>query len=298
VATFFDRCEFLATPRVIMSQKPDVSQSTSTGHKLGHAHHLDRHYYALQAEYEETLRSAGFKSGWHILDAGSGNGLFLPLMSELLGASGHITAIDFAPENIEAVKELVAGRNLACPVDTRVGDITALPYQDNRFDGLWSANVSQYLTDAQLLRVMTEFRRVVKPGGLIVVKEVDISVWQFQPQNPRLMWRLLECMQDDTQLSGAMRGTRMPIWFRRAGLTEIWNRTTLAERRHPLKRIEHDYIRGNLEFLSNLAATQDLPKSDLMEWKGVAATPDVLINDPDFCYRELYALTGGRVPIQ
>jgi arsenite methyltransferase len=281
-----------------MNQKQSAYQSTSTGHKLGSAHHLDRHYYALQMEYEATLRSAGFQNGWHVLDAGAGNGLFLPLMSELLGPSGQITAIDLAPENIEAVNAMAESDRLSCPVDAKVCDITALPFADNHFDGLWSANVSQYLTDEQLAQAMLEFRRVVKPGGLIAVKEVDITVLQFLPQKPQLMWRLLESLKADTQLAGAMRGTRLPIWFRRAGLTEIWSKTTLAERRHPLRRVERNYICGNLEFFSNLAATQDLTKSDLTEWKSIAATPDALINDPDFCYRELYVLTGGRVPMQ
>ncbi len=280
-----------------MNQARDPYQTTSTGHKLGSSQHLDRHYYALQMEYEEALRAAGFQPGWHVLDAGSGNGLFLPLMSELVGSSGAISAIDLAPENIDEVKALARSGNLACRVESTVGDLTALPYGDNSFDGLWSANVSQYFTDEQLSQVMKEFRRVVKPKGLIAIKEVDISVWQFQPQDPILMWHLLELESlDNNQLSGAMRGTRLASWFRDAGLTEILSKTTLAERRHPLKRVERDYIRGNLEFLSKLAAGRKLPEIDGKEWNAIAETPDALINQPDFCYREMYVLTIGRVP--
>ncbi|NDQ56975.1 MAG: methyltransferase domain-containing protein [Acidipila sp.] len=281
-----------------MKQTRDAYQTTTTGHKLGSGHHLDRHYYALQKEYEETLRAAGFQSGWHVLDAGSGNGLFLPLLSELVGSSGAISAIDLAPENIEEVEELAKSGNLACPVEATVGDLTALPYEDNHFDGLWSANVTQYFTDEQLSQLMGEFRRVVKPNGVIAIKGVDISVWQFQPQHPILMWRLLELeSRDNTQLSGAMRGTRLPGWFRDAGLTEIVSKTTLAERRHPLKGVEREYIRGNLEFLSKLAAGQKLPEIDAKEWRAIADTPDALINHLDFCYREMYVLTTGRVPM-
>ena len=59
---------------------------------------------------------------------------------------------------------------------------------------MWSANVIQYLDDEELTQAIREFRRVVKPGGLVAVKEVDISVWQYQPQDPKLMWRLLDAL--------------------------------------------------------------------------------------------------------
>ena len=274
-----------------MSSAEDAFQLTSAGLRLGAEDHLDRHYYALQKEYETTLRSAGFQPGWRVLDAGAGNGLFMPLMSTLVGPSGEIHAVDLAPEHVNAITK---NRNYSCPVFAEVGDITTLPYDSGRFDAVWSANVTQYLTDTQLSEAIQEFRRVVKAAGVVAVKEVDISVWQFQPQDPRLMWRLLEALQNDTQMSGAMRGTRMPLWFRQAGLQEIQCTTTLAERRHPLKEVERDYIRGNLQFLSNLAKGLNLPASDIRQWNTIADDPEALIAHADFCYRELYVLTCGR----
>lgn len=97
---------------------------------------------------------------------------------------------------------------------------------------VWIANSTQYLSDEQLTRAIEEFRRVVRPGGLVAVKEVDILVWQYQPQDPKLMWRLLDAQSDDTHISGAMRGTRLSARFRAAGLENVSAITTLAERRH------------------------------------------------------------------
>lgn len=45
------------------------------------------------------------------LDAGAGNGVFLPLMADLLGADGHIEALDLAEENVEAIESLIAGQS-------------------------------------------------------------------------------------------------------------------------------------------------------------------------------------------
>ncbi|MGR9204004.1 class I SAM-dependent methyltransferase [Rhizobium leguminosarum] len=278
-----------------MSNASNSEHITSTGHKLSAGGHLDVHYMALKDEYDATLRAAGIRSGWSVLDAGAGNGVFLPLMAELLGAEGHIEACDLAQENIEAIEGLIASQRVACPISAQIGDILTLPYETGKFDAVWSANVIQYLNDAELTQAIAEFCRVVKPGGLVAVKEVDISVWQYQPQDPKLMWRLLDALSDDVQMSGAMRGTRVSAWFRAAGLENVSAITTLAERRQPLKPVEREYIRNNLEFLSGLARTRDLPEADHRQWKAIGEEPERLICDPDFCYREMWVLTLGIV---
>ncbi|PZM09834.1 SAM-dependent methyltransferase [Rhizobium tubonense] len=279
-----------------MNNTSNSEKVTSAGHKLSAGGHLDVHYLALKDEYDATLRATGIRSGWSVLDAGAGNGVFLPLMAELLGAGGHIEALDLAQENVEAIEGLIASQQFAAPVSVRTGDILALPYETGMFDAVWSANVIQYLNDEELTRAIKEFRRVVKPGGLVAVKEVDISVWQYQPLDPKLTWRLLDALSDDVQMSGAMRGTRVSAWFRAAGLEKVSAITTLAERRQPLRPVEREYIRNNLEFLSGLARRCDLPEADHRQWKAIGEDPERLISDPDFCYREMWVLSLGIVP--
>ena len=278
-----------------MNNASNSEQITSAGHKLSGGGHLDVHYLALKDEYDATLRSAGIRPGWSVLDAGAGNGVFLPLMAELLGAEGHIEALDLAHENVEAIERLIAGQQFACPISARTGDMTALPYEAGTFDAVWSANATQYLSDQELAKAIEEFCRVVKPGGRVAVKEVDISVWQYQPQDPKLTWRLLDALSDDTQLSGAMRGTRLSAWFRAAGLENVSAITTLAERRQPLRPVEREYVRNNLQFLSGLARTCDLSEADRRQWKAIGEEPERLISDPDFCYREMWVLSLGIV---
>ncbi|MGO6812226.1 class I SAM-dependent methyltransferase [Rhizobium ruizarguesonis] len=279
-----------------MSNASKSEHITSTGHKLSAGAHLDVHYIALKDEYDATLRAVGIQPGWSVLDAGAGNGVFLPLMAELLGVDGHIEAYDLAQENVEAIQGLVASHQFACPVSAKIGDILALPYETGTFDAVWSANVVQYLSDEELTRAIGEFCRVVKPGGLVAVKEVDISVWQYQPLDPKLIWRLLDSLSDDVQMSGAMRGTRVPAWFRAAGLENVSAITTLAERRQPLEPVQREYICNNLEFLSGLARGCDLPEADHQQWRSIGEKPQSLISDPDFCYREMWVLSLGVVP--
>jgi arsenite methyltransferase len=80
------------------------SIATSTGHAMSSASWIDAHYVACQCEYEAMISSVGLKSGWHVLDAGCGSGGFLPIMAELIGPNGKISAIDVAPEHVDAVR--------------------------------------------------------------------------------------------------------------------------------------------------------------------------------------------------
>jgi ubiquinone/menaquinone biosynthesis C-methylase UbiE len=146
------------------------------------------------------------------------------------------------------------------------------------------ARTSRSRVRLELTRAIAEFRRVVKPGGRIAVKEVDISVWQCQALDPRLTWRLLDALSEDVQIYGAMRGRRVLAWLRAAGLENVSAVTTLAERRQPLRPFERQYIRNNLEFLSRLARTCELREVDHREWRAVGEEPERLLSDPDFCY--------------
>ena len=82
--------------------------TTTTGHDLSESGWLDNHFATAQPEYEAILRSAKIQRGWRVLDAGCGSGSFIPLMSELVGKDGHITALDTASENIDIVNKRIS----------------------------------------------------------------------------------------------------------------------------------------------------------------------------------------------
>ncbi|HEY7908831.1 MAG TPA: hypothetical protein VIC60_08140, partial [Thermomicrobiales bacterium] len=53
--------------------------ASSTGQLMTGSEWLDVHFEASRPEYEAMLRSVGLQPGWHVLDAGSGSGSYLPL---------------------------------------------------------------------------------------------------------------------------------------------------------------------------------------------------------------------------
>ena len=147
------------------------TRMTSTGHALSDAPWLDLHFQTARAEYEDAARFAGIQPGWMVLDAGCGSGGYVPLLCELVGPTGQVTALDLAPENVTQVQRLVEdGHCGGASVDLRVGSVIDLPFADATFDCVWCANVAQYLTEAEFSRVMGAFRRVTKPGGVVAQK--------------------------------------------------------------------------------------------------------------------------------
>ncbi|MGI8690257.1 MAG: class I SAM-dependent methyltransferase [Thermomicrobiales bacterium] len=214
-----------------------------TGQLMTDAGWLDAHFEAGRPEYEAMLRSVGIQSGWHVLDAGCGSGGFLPLLSELVGPTGRIAALDLAPDNIAIVERRVTDGEMATPVEARVGSVLALPYDDATFDAVWCAATSQYLTDDELATTLAEFRRVVRPGGLVAIKEVDSAVISFTPAPPLILAHLFEAMAErgNVQFAGCLRGPSLAQWLRQAGMTRIWQRTTLIERTAPLRAVERQF---------------------------------------------------------
>jgi len=89
--------------------------------------------------------------------------------------SARVAAADFAREMLVAGRPKVKGD---VHIDTHAADGHHLPYRDAAFDGAFSAFCIRNLAD--LPQGMRELRRVVRPGGRIVLLEF------LRPERPRL----------------------------------------------------------------------------------------------------------------
>lgn len=72
--------------------------------------------------------------------------------------------MDLTPEMLT-----VAQRRLPGSASLAVGDATALPFPDGGFDVVVSSSVLHYLPDP--VQALTEWRRVLRPGGQLVVTD-------------------------------------------------------------------------------------------------------------------------------
>ena len=91
-----------------------------------------------------------------ILDVGCGTGGNLAMLTEF----GTTDGVDIAPEALE----FCAARGLR---NVRLGSAESLPFADGVFDIVTALDVVEHLEDE--IRALREFRRVLRPGGRILV---------------------------------------------------------------------------------------------------------------------------------
>jgi phosphatidylethanolamine/phosphatidyl-N-methylethanolamine N-methyltransferase len=97
-----------------------------------------------------------------VLEIGIGTGLNLPLYP----ASVRLTGIDLSSEMLDKAVERV--QELAMPAVTlKVMDATSLDFGDNEFDKAVATYTISAVPDP--IGVLSEMRRVVKPGGTLVI---------------------------------------------------------------------------------------------------------------------------------
>jgi ubiquinone/menaquinone biosynthesis C-methylase UbiE len=274
-----------------MSEADSLASHSSAGHRLSNAAFVDAHYAVCQSSYEAMLRSVGIQQHWHVLDAGCGSGSFLPLLAELVGPDGKITAIDLDPKNVEQATSFA--KELHLPVTTHQGTLTNLPYEDSSFDAIWSANVTQYLPDDALRGMLSELVRVTKPGGLVAIKESDATILQFYPLDAFVFLRFCE-RQSQGDLD-ARRILNLPQYLQAAGLLNVRQKTFLEEVRAPLPNHTHAFMAAALQFFAKEAESLGLPEADLEQWRRChePESRDNPVNHPDFYFREGCTLIVG-----
>ena len=189
---------------------------------------------------------------------------------------------------------------LPAPVEAVTGTVVALPYPDAHFDAVWFANTSQYFPDGELATVMGELRRVVRPGGLVAVKEFDSAVQRVAPAPPLVMPHFQEASArlGVVQARGGLRGPALMRHLREAGLSDLRFATTLIERTPPLDDATRRFWSGLLGFFASEAAGRAQPDADRAFWSRLREAGGVarLLDDPDLVLAEGAVLVVGRVP--
>jgi ubiquinone/menaquinone biosynthesis C-methylase UbiE len=113
------------------------------------------------------LARLGASEAATVLDAGCGPGNLVP---ELARRYRHVCAMDASPRMVEIARSSTAGCD---NVSYHVGDIEELPFADDVFDVVCSAGVIEYLPSLE--RALDEMRRVLRPGGLLVLPTTNAA---------------------------------------------------------------------------------------------------------------------------
>jgi phosphatidylethanolamine/phosphatidyl-N-methylethanolamine N-methyltransferase len=111
---------------------------------------------------ERAMHLLDVKRNDHILEVGIGTGLNLPLYP----THCHITGIDLSEEMLEKAQDKIIELGLIS-VTLKVMDATVMDFGDSEFDSALATYTISAVPDP--VGVLREMRRVVKPGGSIVL---------------------------------------------------------------------------------------------------------------------------------
>ena len=105
----------------------------------------------------------GLRPGHHVLDAACGTGLVAVAAARILGTAENITCLDPSEGMLAVARTKLAAKFV-------VGRAESLPFADNSFDFLTMGYALRHVTSLE--ETFGEYRRVLKPGGKVLILEV------------------------------------------------------------------------------------------------------------------------------
>jgi SAM-dependent methyltransferase len=246
-----------------------------------------------------VMRALKLPAGSHGLDAGCGIGLQTILMLETIGADGTVTGVDIDPGLLAFGKDRVEQAGLSSQITLHEGDVNFLPFEDDRFDWVWSVDCIGYPA-GNLTPILYELIRVVKPGGSIIL--LGWSSQQLLPGYPLLEARLngicsgyLPFLKEKSPESNFMRALG-PL--RMAGLDHIEARSFVGEVHAPLSSGERTALVSLFEMLWGEPRPEVAPE----DWKEFQrycepTSPDFILDLKDYYAFFTYTMFRGEVSV-
>jgi ubiquinone/menaquinone biosynthesis C-methylase UbiE len=164
---------------------------------------------------QKTFQKMRLKSGDSVLEVGCGTGNDAILLTDYVGKTGKVTAVDRSQLMLNQARERT--ENAISKLEFVLADAEKLPFSDSTFDSARVDRTLQHISRPQT--AIAEMARVVKPNGWVVAFEPDWETLVIDSDYPAITRQLANFWCDNFP-SGWV-GRYLLKYFRRAGLTEI-----------------------------------------------------------------------------
>lgn len=233
-----------------------------------------------------VYRDVDFSECTEILEVGCGVGAQSAILLRRFPKI-RITGIDMSDAQLATCRKHLGMLPYAQGrYDIQKMDATALEFTGRRFDGAFLCWVLEHIPDPK--RVLSEVRRVLKPGGRLYCTEVMNHSFFLDPYSPNV-WKYWMAFNDFQFDSGGdpFIGAKLGNILTSLGYRRIETRivTTLLDNRRPEKRREAIRERKELLFsaedqlIKAGLVTKEIVEAAHKELDSVQRNPDAVIMD-------------------
>jgi ubiquinone/menaquinone biosynthesis C-methylase UbiE len=168
-----------------------------------------------------VLRAARIDKGMRVLDIATGTGLSAEVALAAVGPTGHVTAADVSPAMVEKARErLGEARNASVLVE----DAQALSFSDETFDAVVCNLGLMFFPEPT--RGLSEFRRVLRPGGCAAVSVNTVPERSYNHQINVILTRYVPGLAEAvTRTFSLGEASRLEELFRECGFSQIETQT-------------------------------------------------------------------------
>lgn len=161
---------------------PNAPGHAATGYSQRNNRAFESELAARTASQEAAFIVPFLRPGIRMLDVGCGPG------SITLGLAGHvapgeIVGVDLQPAQVEQARALAAECGVT-NVRFETADVYDLPFPDGSFDAAFAHAVLMHVREP--VRALAEIRRVLRPGGVVGLRDPDGAARLHVPTTPLL----------------------------------------------------------------------------------------------------------------
>ncbi len=166
----------------------------------------------------DLLRRAGIRPGMACLEIGCGGGDLAFDMARMVGPAGRVVGTDIDEKKLELASQEAEEQQLN-NVEFRLTDITESE-PGKAFDLVHARFVLTHL--ANPAQALARMRGALRPGGVIVVEDIDFRGYFCHPESMAL-WRYVELYTETVRRKGADAniGPRLPALLIETGFENV-----------------------------------------------------------------------------
>jgi ubiquinone/menaquinone biosynthesis C-methylase UbiE len=169
----------------------------------------------IRESFELQLQWLDIQPGMQVLDIGCGIGVQASEMARRVGAEGKVTGTDLSAAMIDIANSTYATSEL--PLEFKVADALHQPFADESFDRIRMERVLMYIKDTAT--AFTEFRRLLKPGGKLLIFDTDWDALVIDHSNRALTRKIVRYVSDS--FPNGRVGSQLYRHFKDFGFKEV-----------------------------------------------------------------------------